>query len=72
MDWEAKFESNLFKIYCGQVSIFISDPIEPDSFIYRSKREDVVPIIPNTGASETGPLLNGASGVDGLAVIARS
>ena len=73
MDWEVKFETNLFKIYYRPVSIFTSELVELGSFIDRleSEGEHVISIIPNIGATETGLLLTKASGVNGLAVITR-
>ena len=70
MDWEVKFETNLFKIHYRQVSIFTS---ELGSFIDRLEREGehVVSIIPNIAATETGLLLTRASGINGLAIITR-
>jgi len=73
MDWELKFETNLFKIYYRQISIFTSELVELSSLIDKLEREGehVVPIISNIGATETDLLLTRASGIDGLAGIAR-
>ena len=73
MDWEARFESNLFKIYYRQVSIFRAEPAELDSFIDRLEREQehVVSVIQDIGATETDPLLTRASAVNGSAAITR-
>jgi len=73
MDWEVKFETNLFKIHYRQVSIFTSELVELGSLIGRLEREGehVASIIPNIGATEAGLLLTGASGVNGLAIITR-
>jgi len=72
MDWKVKFETNLFKIYYRQDSIFTSEPVELGSSIDRlEKGEHVVSIVPNVGATETGLLPTRASVINGLAVIAR-
>jgi len=73
LDWETRFETTLFKIYCRPVFIFTSDLVELGSFIDRLEREGehVISIIPNIGATETGLLLTRASGVNGLAVVTR-
>jgi len=73
MDWEVRFGTNLFKIYCRPVSIFTSELVELGSFIDRLEREGehVISIIPKIGAADTGLLLTRASGVNGLAVVTR-
>ena len=73
MGCEVKFETDLFKIYYRQVSVFTSELIELGSFIDRLEREGegVVSTIPNIGATETGLLLTRVSDVKGLPIIAR-
>jgi len=73
MDWEVKFETNLFNIYHRQVSIFTPELVELGSFVDRLEREgeQVVSIIPNIGATEKGLLLTRSSAVNVLAVITR-
>jgi len=73
MDCEVKFETNMFKIYCREVSDFTSELVELGNFIDRLERgeEHAVSIIPNIGVTGTGLLLTRASGVNGLAVITR-
>jgi len=71
MGCEVKFETDLFKIYYKQVSIFTSELVELGSFIDRLEREGehVVSIIPSIGATKTGLLLTRASGVNALAIV---
>jgi len=73
MDCEARFETNMFKIYCREVSDFTSELVERGKFIDRLGRgeEQMVSIVPNIGVTGTGLLLTRASGVNGLAVTAR-
>lgn len=73
MDCELRFETNMFKIYCREVSDFTSELVELGNFIYRLERggEHAVSIVPNIGVTERGLLLTRASGVNGLAVTAR-
>jgi len=73
MDWEVKFETNLFKIHYRQVSIFTSELVELGSLIGRLEREGehVVSIIPNIGATETALLLTRTSGINELAITTR-
>jgi hypothetical protein len=73
MDCEARFEANMLKTYCREVSDFTSKLVELGNFIGRLERggEHAVSIAPNMGVTERGLLLARASGINGLAVIAR-
>lgn len=73
MDWEARFEMSIFKIYYRDVSDFTLELLEPNKFIDRLERgeEHAVSMVPNTGETGTGLLLTRASGANGLAAIDR-